>query len=849
MNIGLRTFLAALLAVVASATVIAMGASRASATQSPREIYQGLNALRVDPKEIYPVSELRLRRGGVNLTFSDGTIGFLEAYEGRVTGVVFSGRGHVSANLRDPAEKQSLAHFLGVPLLDQTFSGAYIRFDDGSADEILEQLRHNGTTPRKDDDFAATWNKSMANLSPDESARLLLDWLSETPAPFFHAELLDERIGAFDIIVDSRKTDSVMIGQDRWANGTRFYNVWASFPEKDTSAPPRAFAPVSYSIDTTIEADRSLQGTTTIELRAERGGEQGVALELSRFLTVQSAQDADGHSIDFLQNETLNRNQLGERGNDFVLVFLPEPARAGQTYRIRLSYRGSIISDAGNGVYFVGDRGTWYPHVGSMGQFAAYDTTFRWPRKLQLVATGEKMEEREDGDQRVGRWHSEGLAPIAGFNLGDYIVENMEIASGIKIEVAANPALENLIAQHTRPQSIVGQEAPVLTGPHRRASAPPVFSDEMAIPVAGALREVGQEIADAIRFEQQWMGAFPYRRLVVSQVPGAVGRGFPGVVYLPSLSFVPVIEQQSAGITQNSQEALNAIVPFHEVAHQWWGNVVGWDNYRDQWLTEGLANYVALAGADAEKPGAHVLAQWLDRYRKTLTSPSSTGKDDQKGNPQRFQETGQKGDATSTPDDAGPLVHGFRLNSSRDPQAYQKVIYGKGTWVFHMLRMMLQDPGSKNPDERFVKLLRGLLESYRYRALTTDELQKAVERIMTPAMAIEGGRSMDWFFEQYVKSTGVPAYEVKYSVRPVAKGFQVRGKLIQKNVPDSFVLRVPIYFQGQGAKPVFLGRVVTSGEETPFQFVSVASPKKLLIDPQMTLLCVTSAASSSTSSE
>jgi hypothetical protein len=228
-----------------------------------------------------------------------------------VTGVVFSGRGHVSANLRDPAEKQSLAHFLGVPLLDQTFSGAYIRFDDGSADEILEQLRHNGTTPRKDDDFAATWNKSMANLSPDESARLLLDWLSETPAPFFHAELLDERIGAFDIIVDSRKTDSVMIGQDRWANGTRFYNVWASFPEKDTSAPPRAFAPVSYSIDTTIEADRSLQGTTTIELRAERGGEQGVALELSRFLTVQSAQDADGHSIDFLQNETLNRNQLG----------------------------------------------------------------------------------------------------------------------------------------------------------------------------------------------------------------------------------------------------------------------------------------------------------------------------------------------------------------------------------------------------------------------------------------------------------------------------------------------------------------------------------------------------------
>ena len=94
----------------------------------PREIYQALNALRVDPTQIYPVSDLRLRRDAVSLTFSDGTIGFLEAYDGRVTGCVFSGRGHVSANLRDPAERQSLAHFLGVPLLDQNFSGAYLRF-------------------------------------------------------------------------------------------------------------------------------------------------------------------------------------------------------------------------------------------------------------------------------------------------------------------------------------------------------------------------------------------------------------------------------------------------------------------------------------------------------------------------------------------------------------------------------------------------------------------------------------------------------------------------------------------------------------------------------------------------
>ena len=66
----------------------------------------------------------------------------------------------------------------------------------------------------------------------------------------------------------------------------------------------------------------------------------------------------------------------------------------------------------------------------------------------------------------------------------------------------------------------------------------------------------------------------------------------------------------------------------------------------------------------------------------------------------------------------------------------------------------------------------------------------------------------------------------------------MKGKLSQKNVPDDFVLRVPIYGQGQTGKAAFLGDVVTSGDETPFQFTSAVAPKKLLIDPQMTLLCL-----------
>jgi hypothetical protein len=104
-------------------------------------------------------------------------------------------------------------------------------------------------------------------------------------------------------------------------------------------------------------------------------------------------------------------------------------------------------------------------------------------------------------------------------------------------------------------------------------------------------------------------------------------------------------------------------------------------------------------------------------------------------------------------------------------------------------------------------------------------------------------------FEQFVRSTGIPAYDVEFSVRPGPKGFVVRGKLIQKNVPDDFVLRVPVYGQAQTGKPVLLGHVTTSGEETSFQFVSAASPKKLLIDPQMTLLCLQLTSSTAAAAE
>jgi hypothetical protein len=63
--------------------------------------------------------------------------------------------------------------------------------------------------------------------------------------------------------------------------------------------------------------------------------------------------------------------------------------------------------------------------------------------------------------------------------------------------------------------------------------------------------------------------------------------------------------------------------------------------------------------------------------------------------------------------------------------------------------------------------------------------------------------------------------------------------LKQSGVPSNFIATVPIYAAQAGGKPAFLGNVVVNGEETPFRFRAGAAPKRLVIDPEMTLLCQT----------
>jgi hypothetical protein len=572
---------------------------------------------------------------------------------------------------------------------------------------------------------------------------------------------------------------------------------------------------VRYEVSTTIHLDNSLEGDASVEFRAFTGGESVLFIQLSRSLKADSLSLSSGENLLFFQNEGLTGQQLRSRGDDTLCVFLPHAPNAGDTFTLHFHYRGNVIENYGNSVLYVGARESWYPHFGDPSEFAPYNLTFRWPKHLRLVATGEKSDEREDGDFRVAHWKSNLPVAEAGFNLGEYAVASLT-SGDHTVEVFANKLLEQAILSRLEKRSAPPEP---LRRPPLVEIAPP--TEPLTLPPpspADALNSLAREVSSSITFFEKYNGPFPFRRLAVSQIPGAFGQGWPGLLYLSTYSFLPPESQERAGLSSTSQENFTDIIPVHEVAHQWWGNVVGWSSYRDQWIDESLAVYLSLLFADTQKVPDHALLAWLTRYRKRLITRAP--------------------DSDLAPADIGPVTMGTRLASSKSPDAYDVVVYAKGAWVLHMLRGMLRDPNSHDPDARFVALLHTLVNKYALKALSTEQLQKEIEAVMTPKMDLEGGRSLDWFFEEYVRGTGIPHYKVEFTSRRTEKGFQVRGKLLQSGVPRSFIAPVPLYVGASVGHSVFLGTVIAAGEETSFSFNTQAEPHKLLIDPHMTLLCV-----------
>jgi aminopeptidase N len=185
----------------------------------------------------------------------------------------------------------------------------------------------------------------------------------------------------------------------------------------------------------------------------------------------------------------------------------------------------------------------------------------------------------------------------------------------------------------------------------------------------------------------------------------------------------------------------------------------------------------------------------------------------------------------------GPVWMGDRLGSSESPRAYSVVVYNKGGYILHMLRMMMLDTTNKDPDHYFKGLMQDFCQTYDNKAASTEDFKAVVEKHMGKWMDIDGNHRMDWFFKQYVYGTGIPHYGLKYEARMMDGKFTVVGTLTQSGVPEGWKDIVPIYIHLKG-RDVRVGWLTVMGKTTPLKFVLPTSVDKVSINDDEDMLMV-----------
>ena len=834
--------LAALMVIFCSAAGLASGqapgpgestapVTSASATVGPAEsLYLKLRSVGLDPERVYQVRGATLERAALHISLDDGTIAFTGDAGGHITGAFFQGEGEVLLFPPDTTERASLAHFTGAAILEEKFSTAYFRFNDDVFGELQPGLR----TMDDAASFAAEWNVTARNLAPGDALRLLFSFSRDLPpaekAPandhFLHAFVQGNKRGTFDVRYDSLQSEQIAAGQHKTGDGEDFYNVWVSFPaaaragttvtERDADGEPIPDVAISnFKIQATVKPPTELEANAALSITAHKETGRMLMFELSRFLQVKAVK-ADGRAVEFIHNPAIEGSQLARRGNDVLAVFLAAPLRAGQNVELSFDYSGSVLSEAASGLLYVGEHGTWYPSLGFAMSW--FNLEFHYPAGWTLVATGRRTLADEDAKstaaEQTSTWVSDRPVPVAGFNLGKFS-QTTTHAGGVDVVTYATGSVEKGFAGATSgeikvPDIFKLPSSSMPLGVVRTQAPSPAENAQM----------VGATSAKALDFYQQRFGPFPYSQLALTQFPGPVSQGWPGLIFLSSYAFLT--PQQLERVESDPiQRLIEEQVIAHETAHQWWGDLVTWRGYRDQWIMEALANYSALMLLESRNPAQ--FRQVLQKYRDDLVTKNRDG---------------------APLMEAGPVTLGLRLSSSESPNAYGAISYGRGTWLFHMLRSMMRDAERKSgalrsqkaEDEPFLRALRRLRKEYEGRAINTAQLMTVLEAELPPSLWYEGHKSLDWFYESWVNGTAVPAFGlhgVKFTDK--AGSTLITGTVVQDQAPDSLVTAVPLYASVAG-RTVFLGHVFAEGKETAFHLSAPAGVRKVLLDREQTLL-------------
>ena len=346
-----------------------------------------------------------------------------------------------------------------------------------------------------------------------------------------------------------------------------------------------------------------------------------------------------------------------------VRLALSHPAKAGETREIEIDYhgaprRGIRFFPEQDQVYTVFSTSQWMVCVDEPEDKATLHLTLILPANLSNVANGRLVAQRALPNKRTAyEWRQD--APVSTYIFG--------FAAG---------HFHTLTEQHGRVQL-------------RYLSTQ--FSDE--------LRRIFHDTADMFDFYETRAGV-QYADAVYTQVLAAGG------VEQEMSSFTALRETYGREVLANEHAIwLGA----HELAHQWWGNMVTCRAWTDFWLNEGMANFMTAAYLE-HRFGREAYLSQIEEYRASYEKVRAAGKD-------------------------RSLVFADWLHPTA---ADRTLVYDKGAYVLHLLREELGEPA-------FWAGIRNFTRSYFGKSVTTADFQTAMEHA--------SGKKLTGFFARWIYLT------------------------------------------------------------------------------------------------
>ncbi|MGE5833104.1 MAG: M1 family aminopeptidase [Acidobacteriota bacterium] len=697
--------------------------------------------LALDNTKQFTVKDLNLELTDFTLKMPAGVAFVAESANG-VTAVVVRGRGDIQFSPSDPAEQGQLRVFNGRPSLATEIDSAFLRLNPAQYAELVSEksMIPGRVDPnefkRADEIFAdvapRTYNLDLRELTPDR-------WSLEPTYGNLLVEFRSTRYGWLTYVNSPNDPDDISLF-DRTRN--RNISIYAS-PEKlkargrfYTEDSDAAYDVERYNLDVTFEPARAwVTGRASLKIKIRSSSVGTLTFRLAQQLTVFSVSSPQfGYLL-----------ALRVSGQNNLLVSLPKPVDRGTVLDFEVNYSGRLEPQsidreaimpqaqqtrpqepvdapllAPEARYLYSNRVFWYPQA-PVTDYATATMRLTVPAEFQVVASGSPVRNS--------------VAPAPATDGG----RGVPPRSMRTVEFTANRPARYLSCIISRfiPVARTKVDIPVAppiagvpAGPNDSTTA--VNVEVMSTPrVAGKNRALPARLAEMLRFYAKTIGDAPYPDFTVAalddNLPGGHSPPFFAIWHQP----LPTTPYSWSNDPVNFEPIFRDFFIAHETAHQWWGQAVGWKNYHEQWLSEGLAQYFAVLFAASDR-GPDVARTLLVQMRASAEDLMSQG----------------------------PISLGYRLGHvQNEGRIFRAIVYNKSAIVLHMLRRLMGD-------EAFFKGIRQFYSDWRFSKAGTDDFRALMET-QTPLKLAR-------FFDRWILGSTIPRIRVTPRIEGDGKSATVR---------------------------------------------------------------------------